>query len=120
MIVALLASLTVTTWSGTEIYAIWENAGPRARSHANGSVGLLRFDMLATACASEVDSDDHCDSHRRNAELDSAEESWEEVHAVSANFTFFLIILYVAGNLLSNTTHRENLVEALLTGRKRA
>lgn len=120
MIVALLASLAVTTWSGLAIYAIEENAGPLALSFVNESTELLSFDVLGTARASDDRSYDDGDAHGRNAELESAEELWEDVHEVSANFTLFLILLHVAGVLLASVTHRENLVKAMFTGRKSA
>ena len=94
MILALLVFLTVTIFSGLEIYAIEENAGPLA--------GFVIADS------------------RPDGEHERAEEFWEEVHEVSANFTLFLVILHVAGVLLASVTHRENLVRSMINGRKHA
>lgn len=92
MILALLLSLAVTTYSGLEIYAIEENAGPLA--------GLV--------------------SDKSAAGHEAAEEFWEEVHEVSANLTLLLVVLHISGVLLASLTHRENLVKAMITGRKKA
>jgi cytochrome b len=110
MVLALLASLAVVTFSGLEIYAIEENAGPLAGMVSNGANNPARFDLVPSAYAS--DDDDH-DSGR-----ESAEEFWEEVHEVSANVTLFLVLLHVAGVIVASISHGENLVKAMVTGRK--
>ena len=47
-------------------------------------------------------------------------EAMEEVHEVLANITLALVIAHIAAVLLASFAHRENSVNAMLTGYKRS
>jgi len=107
MILALLLGLIVTTYSGLKVYAIEEGAGPLAQQ-------TMEFNLISPAYA---DSDD--DGDRGKHEKDGGEDFWEEVHEASANFVLFLVVLHIAGVVISSKLHKENLVKAMLTGKKK-
>lgn len=47
-------------------------------------------------------------------------EALEDVHGALANITVALVVIHVIGVLVASFEHRENLVKAMVTGRKRA
>lgn len=112
MIIALLLGLSGTVLSGLMIYAIEENAGPLAGWVTADNGSSLLPAVISTARADEG-ADAKYDRH------ESAEEFWEDVHEIFANLMLLLIAVHVAGVLYSSHVERENLVRAMVTGRKR-
>jgi len=93
MVIVLLLALAAIVGSGLMVYAYDQHAGPLA--------GL-------TTGPAASDS------------FEAREEFWEEAHEICVNVTLLLVLLHVAGVLLASFAHKENLVSAMLTGRKRA
>jgi cytochrome b len=112
MVIALLLSLTATVVTGLVLYGQEHRAGPLAplfASNAPAQAGLV----INAALADEK-------QEGRVREEETKDETLEEVHDFLANLTLALIIAHVLGVLLASTVHRENLIGAMITGRKRA
>ncbi len=103
MVVALLLSLTATVATGIVAY------------------GDLGHGPLAVAAPSAIAAA-KADEHGRGAAAAGAERESMigELHGSLANITLGLVILHILGVGLASIAHRENLVAAMLTGRKRA
>lgn len=85
MVILLLLSLLLTTFTGMAHLAIEEAQGPL--------VGLVASTGLWP-------------------------DLFEETHEFFANFTLLLVFVHIAGVLVSSLLHGENLVHAMITGRK--
>lgn len=104
MILALLFSLFATTITGLKVYGV-EGHGPLAD---NG----IEVSIISKAYA---DDDEHEGKHEKNKE---EEEFWEEIHEFFSNFTLLLVFLHIAGVIVASRVHGENLVRAMITGKK--
>lgn len=98
MILVLLTALTITAGSGMAYFAAEKGRGPVAAAAA-----LMRGEQLR---------DDG-----RYAKVGS-KRFWHETHEFLANATLALVLVHIAGVVVSSRVHRENLVRAMLTGRK--
>jgi cytochrome b len=100
MVYALLIGILATTLSGLMVYAYDKHAGPLAGVVASPSVDMT--------------------TQERHRAAEPKEEFWEETHEVLANLTLVLIVMHIGGVVLSSFAHRENLVRAMVNGRKRS
>jgi cytochrome b len=115
MIVALLAAMAITVVTGLVLYGGAEQAGPLA------PIVAPRLDPgQAPGRAATVRNDSDDEEHARGVKRGEREHALEEVHAFFADLTLFLVLVHVAGVLAMSFAHRENLVRAMVNGRKRA
>ncbi len=117
MVVALLVALTGTTVSGVALLAVEENAGPLAPWLGGGVVVNARPRLLEDARASKREEERE-KSRGRDREEEKG-EALEEIHEFFSNLTLVLVGAHIGGVVLASVVHRENLVLAMVTGRKR-
>jgi len=110
MVIIMLLTLSIITVSGLKVYAIEEGLGPLA-----GTPPALT--IIGAAYADDDSDVEH--GQIDNEENEAAEEFWEEIHEASSNFMLLLIFLHITGVIVSGYLHKENLVKAMLTGKKR-
>ncbi|MCE9687140.1 cytochrome b/b6 domain-containing protein [Shewanella sp. AS16] len=113
MVVLLLGSLAMTTASGILLYTT-ENPSPLAFIGQN-AFNKAESDAPAIPKASAQAGAHEIKTVRHE---DKQESVWEEIHEFFANFTLLLVLLHVAGVLVSSKLHDENLVKAMFTGKK--
>lgn len=86
---------------------------PRYLGHnpAGGAMILALLAMLAGTCVT---------GYMMTTDAFWGSKGLENIHEILANLTVVLIVLHVLGVLFASFENRENLVKAMVTGRKRA
>lgn len=102
MVLMLMAGCLVTVWTGMQQYAAEEGKGPLA----------YKAPFVAQAQADEDEREGHDD--------EDEDEEGEGLHEPLAHLTFLLVLFHIGGVVLASIVHKENLVRAMVTGRKRA
>ena len=103
MVIALLACLAATVATG-------------ARSVWRGGQGPLAAVPLSDAKANGKEAGHRVVAERRGEETESAVG---ELHSLFANVTVALVMAHIFGVAVASVVHKENLVLAMITGRKR-
>lgn len=128
MVMALLTTLFVVTLSGLMVYQIEEAQEGREVASTSGGLTLISAANAEQERESENETEDNerellkadAESEDKESEAGEAgEEFWEEIHEISSNFMLFLIALHLLGVVQASRLHKENLVIAMLTGKKR-
>jgi cytochrome b len=104
MVIALLVCLAATVGTGLMAYGE-QSKGP-----------------LAASSVTDTNANGNKAEHRARAEGggERTESAIGDLHGVLANITVALVVLHILGVALASIVHRENLVLAMITGRKRA
>lgn len=119
MVAALLFFLLLTTFTGLKTYGT-DGKGPLAQ-HKFSSAS----DAIAHEDYDDDDDDDDAYEHQTDAddhgkaEAGKAHSFWKEIHESLVAVVITLIILHILGVLASSYVHRENLILAMITGKKK-
>jgi len=103
MVILLLVFLSLSSWSGLKAYEA-EGKGPLASAEMS---------LVTLAQADSWYEEEH--EHEGHGKGD---EFWEEIHEFFVNFTLLLVFVHLGGVFISSALHKENLVRAMITGRK--
>jgi len=114
MIIALLGSLLMNVTTGMLLYGAEEGKGPLAGVMAQQA--SIQLPKLISSAHADDDERDH-DSGKKD---DDEYEFLEETHEFFANFTLFLVMGHLIGVFVGSVFHKESLVKAMLSGKKRA
>jgi cytochrome b len=112
MVFTLLICLAGTVVTGLALYGAEKKAGPLRALYAVAAP--ISSGVINSAAADE-------NGHEGREGIEGGEGgAMKEYHEVLANITLALIILHILGILWASFAHRENLIWAMVTGRKRA
>ena len=104
MVLLLLALLFVVCGTGHMAY--------QTKNQSLSAHGDNNFFTIVKYAYADSDSDDDYENHEKE------DESWEEFHEASSYTLLLLILLHIAGALTSSISHNENLINAMITGKK--
>jgi cytochrome b len=88
-----------------------QTKGQGLSAHGNNIFPIVNY----AHADSDSDSDDDEDKENKK---DDEDEFWEEFHEASSHTLLAFILLHMIGTLASSKLHNENLVSAMITGKK--
>lgn len=115
MVCALLFFLVLTALSGLAAH----------NAHGKGAAGLPQGSAVSRAWAHDTEQErEHGDQYYgkgQAAPMGAASQAhfWKEIHETLVGIIIFLVILHFCGVLASSYIHRENLIMAMITGKKK-
>ena len=112
MVIVMLFSLLVTAFTGLKALGS-EGKGPLT----NAGISIFRF-----VYADEDENDDYDDDQKYKPghhQKKQKEGFWGEIHESMTRFLVFLIIIHIVGVIVSSWIHKENLILAMINGRKK-
>jgi len=99
MVIVMILFLSLVSWSGLKAY----------EAEGKGPLAATEISIVSNAVADDWYEDDH--GHK-------GDDFWEDIHEFIVNFMVLLVFIHLVGVLVSSALHKENLVRAMITGRK--
>jgi cytochrome b len=106
MVIAMLITLFMLSYSGLKLYAIQAGEGPLA-------VQMQSINPISSAYAQN-----DIEQFLIKEKDEVGEDYWQELHAQYTYLMLVLSALHVAGVLISSALFKENFVKEMLTGKK--
>jgi cytochrome b len=111
MIIIMLFTLLVTAFTGLKTLGS-RGQGPLA----DQGISMVR---MTYADDDKHDDKDHKSHRTEHVQKNEKYEFWKEIHESMTGFMLFLIIVHIGGVIVSSWVHKENLILAMITGKKK-
>ncbi|MSO71098.1 MAG: cytochrome B [Alphaproteobacteria bacterium] len=119
MVLALLSGLLAVTYTGMQLYAVSDGAGPFASFVAKAPQVARPAGQTPRTPPAGVERR-FTEGERAGNRFSPVVRAARGLHELTVNLTLILVLLHIAAVLLASWVHRENLVKAMLDGRKHA
>ena len=111
MVIVMLFSLLLAAFTGLKALG----------SEGKGLLTNAGISIFQFAYADEDEHDDDDQKHKSgDHRKKQKEEFWEEIHESMSRFMIFLIIIHLVGVVVSSWIYKENLILAMINGRKKS